>query len=218
MSDDGATRFTRKGNATRARIVDATAGLMFQRGVQNTSIDDVRAASCVSGSQMSHYFDGKRDLTRQVIAKRRSDVTEFHAEPRWHGLDSLDALRAWADACIADVDRVYRLGGCIFGSLVGELIEEDEEMHADLAAGYDDWIEQFRVGLGAMKRRGDLVAAADPRHLAVSLVVAHQGGAMMTFVTGDPEPLRANLDAAVEYVASFAVSPPGPGRAHRARG
>lgn len=218
MSDDDATRFTRKGLATRARIVDATAGLMFEHGVQNISIDDVRTASGVSGSQIAHYFDGKRDLTRRVIAKRRADVTAFHTQPQWHGLDSLDALRAWADACIADVDRAYRLGGCIFGSLAGELIEGDDQMHADLAAGYDDWIELFRVGLCEMQRRGELAEAADPRHLAASLVIAHQGGAMMTFVTGDPEPLRANLNAAVEYVCSFAVMAPPRTRARRARG
>jgi AcrR family transcriptional regulator len=217
VSADNSTRFTRKGLATRERIVDATAGLMFERGVQNTSIDDVRAVCGVSGSQMSHYFDGKRDLTGRVIAKRRSDVTAFHTQPRLHGLDSLAALRAWADACIADVDRVYRRGGCIFGSLVGELIEGDAEMHAELAAGYDDWIELFRLGLCSMQRRGELIEAANPRHLAASLVIAHQGGAMMTFVTGDPEPLRANLNAAVDYVCSFAVAAPRRTRARRAR-
>ena len=48
---------------------------------------------------------------------------------------------------------------------------------------------------------------ADPRHLAVSLVAAHQGGALVTFLTDDPEPLRAALTGAVEYVRSFAAAP-----------
>lgn len=215
MSDGTPSRFTRKGRATRARIVDVAARLMFERGVAGTSIDEVRNTARVSGSQISHYFHNKRDLTRQVIAARCGDVQEFHAQPRLGALDSLEALQAWADANIADVDAVYRRGGCVFGSLAGELIEADPEIHNDLAAGYDRWLELFRAGLTRMRRRGNLRPDADPRHLAVSLVAAHQGGALLTYATDDPEPLRTALNAAVEYVHSF-VSAPTP-RGPRAR-
>jgi TetR/AcrR family transcriptional regulator, transcriptional repressor for nem operon len=207
VSDDTTSRLTGKGRATRARIVDVAARLMFQRGVAGTSIDEVRNTAAVSGSQISHYFHDKRDLTRQVIATRCNDVREFHTQPRLGTLDSFEALCAWADANVADIDAVYRQGGCVYGSLAGELTEADPEIHDDLAAGYDQWLELLRDGLSAMQRRGDLRPDANPRHLAVSLVVAHQGGALVTYATDDPEPLRAAVNAAVEYVRSFAPIP-----------
>lgn len=207
MSDDRPARFTRKGLAVRKRIVDATAELMFEHGVEGTSLEDVRSSAGVSGSQIAHYFDHKRDLTRQVIAARRDEVRQFHTQELLADLDSIDALEAWAQACLAQVDDVYRRGGCVFGSLAGELLEADEEIHTDLAAGYDQWIELFRDGLTAMRRRGELREDADPRHLATALVTAHQGGAMLTYATGSPEPLRLAVNAAVEYVRSFAVRP-----------
>lgn len=207
MSDDGKPRFTRKGQATRARIIDVAARLMFERGVANTSIDEVRGSAGVGGSQISHYFRDKRDLTREVIAARRDDVIEFHTQPRLGALDSIKDLQAWADACVDDIDTVYRLGGCVYGSLAGELIEADDEVHDDLAHGYDQWLELFQTGLTTMRRQGDLRADADPRHLAASLVIAHQGGAMVTHATGDAEPLRVAVNAAVDYVRSFTVSP-----------
>jgi TetR/AcrR family transcriptional regulator, transcriptional repressor for nem operon len=207
VSEHTTSRFTRKGLATRARIVDVAARLMFERGVANTSIDQVRRTAGVGGSQISHYFHDKRDLTRYVVASRRNDVHAFHTQPRLNALDSLDALRAWADACVSDIDAVYRVGGCIYGSLAGELIEADDQIHDDLSAGYDEWIELFAAGLTAMRRRGDLRPDADPRHLAVSLVTAHQGGAMITYATGDAEPLRVAVNAAVDYVRSFAARP-----------
>jgi hypothetical protein len=83
------------------------------------------------------------------------------------------------------------------------LVGGDAEIHGDLATGYDQWIELFHDGLTEMRRRGDLRPDADPRHLAVSLVAAHQGGAMLTYITNSPEPLRAAVNAAVEYVRSF---------------
>jgi TetR/AcrR family transcriptional regulator, transcriptional repressor for nem operon len=204
VSDDPASRFTRKGRATRTRILAAAARLIFERGVAGTSVDDVRNTAAVSGSQISHYFRDKRDLTREVIGARCADVREFHSQPQLGALDSLDALQAWADANVADINAVYRQGGCIYGSLAGELVEADAEIHGDLATGYDQWIDQFRAGLNEMRRRGDLRPDADPRHLAVALVAAHQGGAMVTYITDSPEPLRAAVNAAVEYVRSFA--------------
>jgi TetR/AcrR family transcriptional regulator, transcriptional repressor for nem operon len=210
VSEDSSSRFTRKGLATRTRIVGVAAHLMFERGVANTSIDEVRNTAGVGGSQISHYFRDKRDLTRQVIAARRDDVIAFHRQPQLGALDTLEALQTWADACVADIDTVYRLGGCVYGSLAGELIDADDEIRDDLADGYDQWLALFQNGLTAMRRRGDLRSDADPRHLAVSLVIAHQGGAMVTHATGDAEPLRAAVNAAVDYVRSFAAEPGAP--------
>jgi TetR/AcrR family transcriptional repressor of nem operon len=207
VSDEPTPRLTRKGIATRARIIDTAAKLMFSHGVAGTSIDDVRRSAAVSGSQITHYFKDKRDLARQVVAARRSDVKNFHSQSRLGALDTFEALHAWADACAADLNTVYCVGGCVYGSLVGELIEADDDTRADLADGYDEWLAIFHNGLAAMRRRGDLRPDANPRHLAVALVAAHQGGAMLSHTTGSPEPMGAALHAAVGYVRSFAVKP-----------
>jgi len=52
VNDDSTSQFTRKGLATRARIVSAAARLMFERGVANTSVEEVRNAARVGGSQI----------------------------------------------------------------------------------------------------------------------------------------------------------------------
>jgi AcrR family transcriptional regulator len=135
---------------------------------------------------MSHYFRDKRELTREVIASRRNDVMAFHTQLRLGALDSLEALQAWAAACVAELDTVYLVGGCVYGSLAGELLEADNHVLDDLAAGYDRWLELFSGGINAMRRRGELRADADPRHLAVSLVTAHQGGAMISYANWQP--------------------------------
>jgi TetR/AcrR family transcriptional regulator, transcriptional repressor for nem operon len=47
---------TVRGAATRARIVEAAAALIYEHGVERTSLDDVMAASGASKSQLYHYF------------------------------------------------------------------------------------------------------------------------------------------------------------------
>lgn len=203
LPNDDTRRFTDKGLEIRARIVGVAAKLMFEHGVAATSMKNLRDSTAVSGSQLAHYFHDKRDLTRQVVAARRNDVIAFHSQPQLGALDSLGALRAWAEACVADIETVYRRGGCVYGSLAGELLEADDKVLDELAAGYGEWMELFRHGLVVMRERGELRPDADPRHLAVVLVAAHQGGAMITYVTGSSEPLRAAVNAAADYVRSF---------------
>ncbi|BBY46789.1 TetR family transcriptional regulator (plasmid) [Mycolicibacterium arabiense] len=201
---DGGPRFTEKGLATRARIVEGAAELMFERGVAGTSLDDVRTVAGVSGSQMSHYFADRRDLTRHVIAARTEFVIAFHRQPELGGLDSLRSLRAWADSCRAQAGPEYSSRGCVYGSLTGELLEADDATLNVLAAGYDRWLAVFEDGLSVMRERGDLVSEADPRRLAVALVAAHQGGTMVTHVAGSGDPFRTAVGATVDYVAALA--------------
>jgi AcrR family transcriptional regulator len=206
VAEDTTQRFTRKGLATRARIVEGAAELMFEGGVAGTSLDDVRSSLGVSGSQLSHYFADKRDLTRQVIAARSGDVIDFHGQ--WlSGLDSFKALRAWANDCAAESAPVYLRGGCIYGSLTGELLEADDGILDDLAAGYERWLKLFHDGLAAMRSQGELTREADPRHLAVALLAAHQGGTMLTFATASADPFRLVVNAAVDYVGTFRPPP-----------
>jgi len=204
LGADVESPFTQKGLATRARIVEGAAELMSERGVNGTSLDDVRKAVGVSGSQISHYFADKQDLTRQVIRSRTEFVEAFHHQPKLGRLDSLASLRAWADLSWAQAGPGYLRRGCVYGSLTGELLEADDTVLDVLAAGYDRWLAVFEDGLVAMRERGDLIPEADPRHLAVALLAAHQGGTMVTHVTGSAEPFRVAVDAAIDYVASFA--------------
>src|SRR5579871_1836357 len=53
---------TDRGLATRDRIVAAAAALVAERGVAAISLDDVRAATRTSKSQLYHYFGGKQGL------------------------------------------------------------------------------------------------------------------------------------------------------------
>jgi AcrR family transcriptional regulator len=196
---------TRKGLATRSRIIATAANLIFERGVASTSIDDVRREAKVSGSQMTHYFQDKRSLVHAVIDYQRDVVLDFHTQPQLGKLDSFEALRLWADLNVEKMLAQNIEGGCSFGSLAGELAESDPRMRSDLAAGYDQWAEILRSGLAAMRRRGELRADAKPDVLTSVLLAAHQGGSLLSQTKRDIKPLRDALNAALDYLYSYAA-------------
>ena len=53
---------TAKGRATRARILAAASELISDRGVAETSLDDVIERAGVSKSQLYHYFEDRAAL------------------------------------------------------------------------------------------------------------------------------------------------------------
>jgi TetR/AcrR family transcriptional repressor of nem operon len=199
-------RLTRKGQATRQRIIETAAELIYEHGVKGTNNDLVRRAAGISGSQLSHYFPDKESLVRAVIAWRADAMMGKHTDPPRGELDSVAALRAWAASYLGPGEP-WR-GGCSFGSLAAEVLKSEPALRDEVMAGFDRWHHQFHHGLVAMRDSGELRPDADPDQLAYVLMAAFQGGMLLAQATEDPARLRAALDAAVDRVAANTTAAP----------
>src|ERR1700686_3358079 len=100
-------RLTPKGARTRARIVEEAARLIHERGVAGTTLDDVKAAAEVSGSQLYHYFPDKDELVQAVIDSQADTIVnnQQHAN-----LGTVKGLRAWRNMVIAAVTSTKARG------------------------------------------------------------------------------------------------------------
>src|ERR1700753_2014536 len=67
---------TARGAATRDRIVQGAADLMYVKGVSATTLDDIREATGTSKSQLYRHFPDKEALVRAVIALRGRQIIE----------------------------------------------------------------------------------------------------------------------------------------------
>jgi TetR/AcrR family transcriptional repressor of nem operon len=201
-----AATLTPRGTATRARIVEAAAGLIAARGVAGTSMDDVRLATATSKSQLYHYFDDKAALVRAVIRYQRDAVLaeqRLDQEP----IDSIVALTRWRYRTVATHRTDGFSRGCRLGRLAAELVDADPQARAELAEAFAAWRQQLADGLAAMVGRGALRPDADPAHLAAGLLAALQGGLLLATAARSPEPLQAALDLAIEQIGGLVPLP-----------
>ena len=196
---------TKRGRATRERIVSAASGLVYERGVARTSLDDVIERAGVSKSQLYLYFNDRAALLREVVPHNLELVLAAQ-DAHLVALDSWRAIRAWLDALVEMQVAVQARGGCAVGSLVGQLAETDEAARRALADSFARWQKPLREGLCSMQTRGKLARSADPDKLATATMASIQGGLLLTQARRDPGQLAIALDAAYAHLRAHAVS------------
>jgi TetR/AcrR family transcriptional regulator, transcriptional repressor for nem operon len=185
---------------TRDRIVVAASELIGERGVAETSIDDVLTRAGASKGQLYHYFEDRSALLRAVVLHNADGVLSFVGGP----LDSWTAIRTSFDSMVELQAERRACGGCPLGALVGQLAEADEEARLALAASFDSWEEHLRDGLRSMQLQGKLDPGADAGELATATLAAIQGGLVLTQTRRDPGQLAIALDAAYAHLRTHA--------------
>jgi TetR/AcrR family transcriptional regulator, transcriptional repressor for nem operon len=195
-------RLTRRGRETRQRIVAAAAELMFEHGVAETTLEDIRAAAGVSGSQVYHYFEDKQALVRAVVDYQTDAVLDTQG-PYLDNLDTMPGLRAWRELLVDHQRRLHCRGGCPIGALGAEVAEIDDAARVAVARAFRRWETRIRAGLQAMHARGDLPADVDPDDLALATLAALQGGLLLTQIQRETKPLEVALDAMLDRIQAL---------------
>ena len=200
-------RLTARGASTRARIVDAAALLVYERGFAGTSLDDVMAATGTSKSQVYHYFADKDALIREVIRAQLSRIMAAQEAAGLHNVSSWEHLQRWCDHFVTATRSTQGAGGCPLGSLVGELADQSEPARRVLEQCFADWQSYLSEGLKAMRDNGELAAHADPAELALTMMSALQGGLLMAQAMRSARPVELALNMALQYMAAYRRRP-----------
>ena len=192
MVDEMADRptLTPKGARTRARIVEEAAALIHERGVAGTTLDDIRAAAEVSGSQMTHYFADKHELVHAVIDYQAESIVNRNRR----ALSGANGVETWRNMVLSAAKRTKAKGGCALGSLAGQLAESDPDARALIASGFDQWAATIADGLRSLHADGKLPSGIDPDDLAVTLLATLEGGLVLAQVQQRSRPFETAIN------------------------
>jgi TetR/AcrR family transcriptional regulator, transcriptional repressor for nem operon len=200
---------TARGRSSREHILAQAARLVGEKGVQNTSLEDICVAASVSKGQLYHYFTNKEDLFLAIIGRRTNDV--LAVERSWlEQLDSWEDLERWSASLIARLEKRQYAGGCPIGSLASALADQDEAARMMLVQSFDQWEHYLVQGFTRMQERGELRADTNPADLAGAVMTSLQGGFLLSQTRRTTRPLQIAFQAAFTYVRSFVPSPEAP--------
>lgn len=183
-------RLTAKGERVRTRIVEVAAALIHERGVAATTLDDVKVAAAVSGSQLYHYFPDKSELLHAVIGYQTDAIVNAQRQVI---LSDRDGLEAWRTLLVSGVGHAPE-GGCPIGSLGGQLAETDPDARTLIATAFEQWSTALGERLRVLHAEGKLPASIDPDDLATTLLATVQGGLLLAQVQRSSRPFETAID------------------------
>jgi AcrR family transcriptional regulator len=189
---------TKRGRASRERIVERAAELFAARGIAATSLDEVLAAAGAGKGQFYHYFRGRDELAAAAVGQRCAQVVAGLADAL-RDVSSLAELEQALAGFIAGFERMG-LPGCPIGTLATEVANHNEAARLAAAAGFDAWERLLADALERMRQRGELRADTPSAVLATGLLASIEGGMVLSQVRKDIASLRIAVQAGLARV------------------
>ncbi|HEY4017724.1 MAG TPA: TetR/AcrR family transcriptional regulator [Pseudonocardiaceae bacterium] len=187
---------TSKGAATRARIVEGAAALVREQGVANVGLDNIRAATATSKSQLFHYFpDGKSDLLL-AVARHEADQVLAEQQPQLGDLTTWRKWQAWRRRVIEIYDA--QRAGCPLSALTAQLGPGHPEVKDIVIDLTDRWRAFLADGVRALRTSGEIDASVDPDQAAAGILAAVTGGATLLIATDQLSYLEIGLTDALD--------------------
>ena len=182
---------TARGAATRARIVEGAATLIRERGIAAVAMDDIRAATSTSKSQLFHYFPGGRTELLAAVTRHEADRVLDDQRPAIDDLTTWESWQAWQALVI---ERYTRQGEhCPLAALTSELGKSSPEARAIVRDLMARWQALLAAGVRAFRP-----GTSDPDEAAGVILAAVQGGVTLLMSTGSVRYLETALEAATE--------------------
>jgi AcrR family transcriptional regulator len=187
---------TAKGAATRQRIIDGAVAQIRAHGVSATTLDDIRARTRTSKSQLFHYFPGGKEQLLLAVAQHEAERVLSDQQPYLGALTSWAAWQRWRHVV---VERYRRQGQhCPLAVLMSELGRTTPGAQAVTGALIRQWHSEIAAGVTQMKRKGQIATRVDAERAAAALLAGIQGGVGILLATGDLTFLEAALDTGID--------------------
>jgi AcrR family transcriptional regulator len=198
------TGLTAKGAATRERIVRAATDLILDRGVGGMTLDEIRAGTATSKSQLFHYFPGgKSELVAAIAAFQSARV--YEAQRPWiEDLGTFESWQGWRDALVTYYhDLTHKC--CSISALVNEVAPGDPKLAAAVAGYADGWHDQLVAGVARLRDAGHLRPGTDSGRLGTAIFAGLQGGLLVMQAKDSIDALSAALDGALDMLRFHAA-------------
>jgi len=164
----------------RERLVAAACRVLYEQGVERTTLADIAQAADVPVGNVYYYFKTKDQLVEAAINAHRDELRVMLS-----ALDRCGTPQARLKGLIralVDQRELAAKYGCPFGTLACELDKRADGLDrtaADMLGVLVGWAEgQFR----SMS-----LPDQDARDLAIALISSYQGVSLMTNTFRDPE-------------------------------
>ena len=194
----------KRGAPTRLRILEAASDLVYKKGVNGTSVDDVLAASGTGKSQFYHYFSSKEGLVKELIHFQLAKLPSMQPA-LLEKLGTVEGIQSWLDQILTDYGTGLYSQGSPIGNLANELASQNENLRSDLQSIFSHWENCLTSGLKSLQSLGTVRSDAVADELATYWVAAIEGALLLAKTQQSQAPLKATLSQVKNHLKSMTV-------------
>lgn len=178
-----------KGELTKEKILAEATRLVQQKGFEATSMNDLVEATGLQKGCLYFHFSGKDDLLLAILEKAKSDFFQL-VDTALEGRTPGERLDNFLKAVLDYQKSMGFSGGCIFGNMALEMCDKDRRITVFIRGLFDEWIERIREVVKAAQHTGQIGSVIAPEVLARHIVMALEGGIMLSRLEKKERPLK----------------------------
>ena len=192
---------TPKGEATRARILEAATDLLVTEN--DVNLDNVMRDTRTSKGQLFHYFPGGKEELRRAAAERHLARLSRADAPTT--LASWEDWQDWVELILRRHEQQSSGDACEVAAMAGRALDTDKPTRELAGRMYELWATELCARLQAMQGNGLLRTDAPVEELASAVLAALQGGAVLDKATGSHRHLAHALHQTLALMRGYAT-------------
>ena len=170
----------------REKVIETAQRLLREQGYHATGIQAILAESRVSRSNLYYHFRSKRELAEAVIARWREGLEKQFADTIAGESSYRRQVERFVQLFI-DIQQSDTFAVCPFGRLAMELGDREPELRKRINQVFDSFRDALSDLIARGVAAGEFKADTDPRRLANALLVAIEGGIVLSRAQGHAE-------------------------------
>jgi AcrR family transcriptional regulator len=195
---------TTKAERTKQFILEAAAPLYNEKGISGVSIDDVLEATKLTKGCIYGHFQGKDDLSEQVIEYSLNNLTEKITAAVFKETTAKGKINAFMDFYKNPINT-YIDGGC---PLFNTAVEADDnfpvikqKVAARFLAGQKALSEVLQQGIES----GEFSSQLNPARFAFKMVAAIEGGIIICRTIDSAQPMYELVNDLKEELENYSL-------------
>jgi AcrR family transcriptional regulator len=165
---------------------------------------DLMSASGVKAGNFYFHFDSKKALALAVMDEAEGIFFDvMNAACGAEGLSPAQKLGAMMGALAALIEARDCAGGCLFANFALEMSDADPELRERTAVFFERWRLMIEKIVRDARREGELPSNIDSSGFSEYIIMALEGGIMLSRLKKDPAPLKYAFSTLRDHIFSL---------------
>lgn len=180
-----------KKELNRDSLLNQGVVFFMNQGYHGTGLQEILDAVNVPKGSFYNYFSSKEEFGAAVIQHYIEPfISRLSTHLQQSGSDALGALRRYFDELIVELEENQFKGGCLLGSLMGEIGSTSDICQQSLQSAIARYRDLLQSGLAQAQQQGSVRSDKSAEEMADLLINTWQGALLRMQIEKSSAPVK----------------------------